>query len=43
MVIARKQLTLEDFLALPERKPPLEFVDGEVTPKMVPVTEHVVL
>jgi len=34
---------LEAFLALPEQKPPLELMAGEVTPKVAPVTEHVVL
>jgi Uma2 family endonuclease len=43
MAIAREQMTLDQFLALPEQEPPLELMDGEVTPKMAPVTEHVVL
>ena len=43
MVVGQKQITLEDFLAMPEEKPELELMDGEVTPKMASVTEHVVL
>jgi len=43
MAVAREQITLEAFLALPEQEPPLELVDGEVTQKVAPVTEHVVL
>jgi Uma2 family endonuclease len=43
MAVARERMTLEQFLALPEQKPPLELMDGDVTPKMAPVTEHVVL
>jgi Uma2 family endonuclease len=37
---ARDVTTLEEFLALPERKPALEFFDGEVTQKMPPTTPH---
>jgi len=43
MAVARERMTLDRFLALPEQKPPLELMDGEVTPKVAPVTEHVVL
>lgn len=40
MAIAQPQHTLEDFLELPETKPPLEFVDGCVTPKVSPKGKH---
>jgi Uma2 family endonuclease len=43
MAIARRGLTLEDFLALPEEKPALEYVDGVVTQKVAPLYEHSVL
>jgi Uma2 family endonuclease len=33
-------LTLEDFLALPEEKPALELIDGEVCRKPVPKESH---
>ena len=32
--------TLEQFLALPERKPALEYADGEVTQKASPMGQH---
>lgn len=35
-----RRLTLEEFLHLPERKPALEFVEGEVTQKVSPKGEH---
>ena len=40
MAIAREGLTLEEFLALPEEKPALEYVDGVVTQKVAPFYEH---
>jgi Uma2 family endonuclease len=44
MVIARtrpeQRLTLEDFLALPEEKPALEYFDGVVTRKVSPERQH---
>lgn len=43
MAVARERMTLEQLLALPEQEPPLELMDGAVTPKMAPVTEYVVL
>jgi Uma2 family endonuclease len=43
MAVSQQPITLEEFLALPEQKPPLELMNGEVTPKVAPVTEHVVL
>ncbi|HZO29617.1 MAG TPA: Uma2 family endonuclease [Chloroflexota bacterium] len=43
MAVGQRRITLEEFLAMPEQKPELELMDGEVTPKMAPVTEHVVL
>ena len=43
MVIARAHLTLKEFLAQPEQKPALEYIAGEVTEKMPPVTEHIIV
>jgi Uma2 family endonuclease len=40
MAVARTQITLEEFLALPEQKPALEYFDGEVTQKVPPTTAH---
>ena len=40
MVVARSGLTLEQFLALPERKPALEFEDGVITRKVSPKARH---
>ena len=40
MTIAGRRLTLEQFLALPEEKPALEFADGEVTQKVSPKARH---
>ena len=44
MVIARtrhgSRLTLEEFLALPEEKPALEYFDGVVTQKVSPERDH---
>jgi Uma2 family endonuclease len=35
-----RTMTLEQFLALPERKPALEYADGEVTRKVSPKAQH---
>ena len=43
MTIAGRRLTLDEFLRLPEEKPALELVDGEVTQKASPKTVHSVL
>ena len=43
MAIATKALTLEEFLKLPEEEPSLEYVEGEVTPKVSPQAKHGVL
>jgi hypothetical protein len=44
MTITGGPLTLEQFLALPEAKPALEYgPDGEVTQKMAPTTDHAAL
>lgn len=40
MLTAKSGLTLEEFLELPERKPPLEFEDGEITQKVSPKAKH---
>lgn len=40
MVIADRALTLEEFLRLPERKPPLEYEEGEVRQKVSPKFSH---
>lgn len=40
MVIADRVLSLEEFLRLPERKPALEYEDGEVTQKVSPKRKH---
>jgi Uma2 family endonuclease len=40
VAILPQQLTLEEFLALPERKPALEFEDGMVTQKVAPGARH---
>ena len=40
MAIARQGLTLEEFLALPEEKPALEYHEGTVTQKVAPNPEH---
>jgi Uma2 family endonuclease len=43
MVLATRELSLEQFLALPERTPPLEYEEGIVTPKVSPTTRHSIL
>ena len=40
MAITGQRLTLEDFLALPEEKPALEYFDGVVTQKVAPKGRH---
>ncbi len=40
MAIVRQGLTLEQFLALPEKKPALEYEDGVVTQKVAPKLGH---
>src|SRR6266498_2977317 len=40
MVIAEQPKTLEQFLALPEQKPALEFFGGRVTQKVSPKFRH---
>lgn len=43
MVAVQPRMTLEQFLKLPEKKPPLEYENGEVTRKVSPKTRHVVV
>src|SRR5438132_3399405 len=43
MATLPKHLTLEEFLALPEEKPALEYIDGKVTQKVPPLGMHAVL
>ena len=40
MAVTRRGLTLEEFLALPEEKPALEYFNGEVTQKVSPLLRH---
>src|SRR3712207_5720380 len=40
MVTAPRGLTLEQFLALPDTKPALEYIDGEVSQKVAPRPKH---
>lgn len=40
MAITSTPLTLDQFLALPEEKPSLEFIDGVVAQKVSPKTRH---
>ena len=40
MTIAERRLSLEEFLALPEEKPALEYTDGEVSQKVSPKYRH---
>jgi Uma2 family endonuclease len=42
MVSGTKLLTLEEFLALPEEKPYLELIDGEVVQKPVGKNDHAI-
>jgi Uma2 family endonuclease len=43
MVLARRHLTLEEFLKLPEEKPALQYFEGKVTQKMAPKARHSLL
>jgi Uma2 family endonuclease len=43
MALAREGLTLEEFLALPDEKPALEYTDGVVRQKVSPKSEHSIL
>ena len=43
MVLARRHLTLEEFLKLPEEKPALQYFEGRITQKMAPKGRHSVL
>jgi Uma2 family endonuclease len=40
MAVERMVMTLDEFLALPEERPALEYVDGEVVQKVAPSTPH---
>lgn len=40
MAMKLRGLTLKEFLALPEQEPALEYFQGQVTQKMVPLGEH---
>jgi Uma2 family endonuclease len=40
VAITGRRLSLEEFLALPEEKPALEYTDGEVTQKVSPTYRH---
>ncbi len=40
MALTRQGLTLDEFLALPEQKPALEYADGRVTRKVAPKGRH---
>lgn len=40
MITQTRFLTLEEFLKLPETKPPSEYINGQVIPKPVPKTRH---
>lgn len=43
MAITWQRLSLEDFLKLPEADPPLEYFQGRLRQKMVPLGEHAAL
>ncbi|MBK1985979.1 Uma2 family endonuclease [Sphaerospermopsis aphanizomenoides BCCUSP55] len=43
MTIASRQITLEEFLNLPETKPASEFIHGEIIQKPMPQGEHSLL
>src|SRR4051812_22341075 len=38
-----QRMTIEEFLALPDQKPALEYADGVVTQKMAPTPNHIEL
>jgi Uma2 family endonuclease len=40
MTIAGQRLTLDEFLRLPEEEPPLEYLDGEIRPKVPSGSSH---
>jgi Uma2 family endonuclease len=40
MAVTQQRLSLDEFLALPEKKPALEYEDGEVTQKVAPKGRH---
>ena len=40
MAISQEQLTLDEFLTLPEQEPPLEFEEGKAKPKVSPKGRH---
>jgi Uma2 family endonuclease len=40
MALKTREMTLEEFLALPEEKPALELIDGEVIQKPMPKIKH---
>jgi Uma2 family endonuclease len=40
MAVTEQRLSLDEFLALPEKKPALEYEDGEVTQKVAPKGRH---
>jgi Uma2 family endonuclease len=40
MTVIKAGLTLDEFLKLPEKKPALEYADGEVTQKVSPQADH---
>lgn len=40
MAVERTVMTLDEFLALPEEQPALEYIDGEVVQKVAPSTPH---
>ena len=40
MAITERRLTLDEFLALPEEKPALEYAEGEVSQKVSPKARH---
>jgi Uma2 family endonuclease len=39
----RQRISVEEYLALPEEKPYLEYIDGEAVPKSMPDKPHVLL
>lgn len=43
MIITSRSPNLDDFLRLPEEKPPLEYIDGAITQKLSPKVRHSVL
>jgi Uma2 family endonuclease len=43
MAVSTQHVTLERFLQLPEERPGLEYIDGEITQKVSPTTKHVAL